>query len=198
MEATSSVFRMRVPGGCDCGQPAGRRERDPGRSQAGCVRNRLDLGRIAPGRKASVQVVVRNTGNKALDIRKIRTTLSVPDRDVAAERSAGGQAAVRFEFTPPSVGEVIEEEAVLYSNDPEKPVTLLEFSGSVGSAIRVLPEGIAVPGVRRADLPKVQFSSVQLTSSWMAPLSAEYNWWPRIQPSSPCRSNRMTAPTPLA
>jgi hypothetical protein len=69
---------------------------------------------------------------------------------------------VSLRFDPPRLGEETEEYVLFYSNDPVRPVLKFRLTGSVGTAIRLSPEGIAVGISFRPELAKMTFNNVQL------------------------------------
>jgi hypothetical protein len=127
-----------------------------------------DLGRLPPNDvRRTVQVTVSNPGTQPLQIRKVRASC-VCMRVAVEEASipAGGQTTLRVEINPPTVDETIEEEVLLYSNDAAKPVSKVRVVGSIGTAVRVLPQPTIPAGpVSRGALPDVQMPVVQLLAA---------------------------------
>jgi hypothetical protein len=140
-----------------------------------------DLGRIPRGSNRVVNVTLRNSGDQLLEIRKVRTTCPcVKASPTIISVPAGKEVAIGVEIEPSVVEESIDEEVLLYTNDRTKPLSKIRITGSVGTAIRVLPVGIPVGLVYRGDLAQLQFPPVQLVGADRAPLADV-----RLSPSKP-------------
>ena len=132
-----------------------------------------DLGRLPPDDvRRTVQVTVSNPGTQPLQIRKVRASCVCMRADLAAASvSPGGQTTLRVEINPPTVDETIEEEVLLYSNDAVKPVSKVRIVGTIGTAVRIVPEpSLAAGPVSRRELPDVQMPTVQLLAADSASL----------------------------
>ena len=132
-----------------------------------------DLGRLDPGAAHQVvEVAIRNAGNEPLVVRKVRTTCVCLRADLPELTiPQGHKATLRLEIDPPLVEESIDEQVLIYSNDPVRPVGKIRLTGSLGTAIRLLPQqAFAVGPVYRSDVAQAEIQSILLSSSDGGPL----------------------------
>lgn len=131
-----------------------------------------DVGRLGP--KAPfppIDVAIRNTGDQPLDIGTIRTSCPCLTATLSTARIApGGDATLRLQMTLSGIDEDIEEQVVVYSNDPAQPVVTYNLSGSVGTVIQILPEGIPLGVSYRGDVERLEFPPVRLVAADHAPI----------------------------
>ena len=132
-----------------------------------------DLGRLHPDdRRREIHLVVRNPGERTLEIRKVRTSCVCVRATLSTDKiAAGGTASLQLTIEPPAIEELVEEEVLVYSNDPDQPLSKIRVHGTVGTAIRLFPQpAFPVGFVHRSQLAGLQVPSVQLVAVDGAPL----------------------------
>ena len=141
-----------------------------------------DLGRLNPtARFPQLDVVIRNAGDQALAIRTVRTSCPCLTAELSATTIAPrGEGRLRLQMKHSRLDEDIEEQVVVYSNDPAHPVSTFRLFGSVGTAIRTLPEGIPLGVSFRGDVERITFPPVRLVAADGAPIGQI-----RLAPSQP-------------
>lgn len=123
-----------------------------------------DLGRLDPSdRQRTVEVRIRNRGDRPLEIRKVRTTCVCLTAELSTEKIAPkSESTLKLRITPPALDEPFEEAALIYSNDAAGPVKNILLFGSVGRAIRIVPPGIPIGLSYRSRLDQTPFGTVRL------------------------------------
>lgn len=131
-----------------------------------------DYGRVDPRRDIpAVEIAVRNSGDEPLVLRTIRTSCVCLTAKISATTvPPKGSSTLTLHLQQPAGEEVIGETVVMYSNDPAAPLTKIELTGSVGTAVRAVPTGISVGLIYRGDVARLQFAPVRLVAADGAPL----------------------------
>ena len=132
----------------------------------------VDLGNLRAGDSLRpVLVTVRNAGDAALQIRKLRSSCVCMTADLSDMTiKPGATAKLRLQGQLMRFEESFDEQVLLYSNDPEQPVAKVHLSGPVVTPIMLEPNGIPVGPVYRGILDRRRYQPVHLVAADGAPI----------------------------
>jgi Protein of unknown function (DUF1573)/HEAT repeats len=133
----------------------------------------VDLGNLRPAEPLRpVTVTIRNAGDQPLEIRKLRSSCICMTADLSDTHiQAGGTATLRLQGRLLPFEESFDEQALIYSNDPEQPVVKVHVTGPVITPIMVDPEALSIGlTTYRGLVDQRQYPPVRLVAADHAPL----------------------------
>jgi len=132
----------------------------------------VDLGRLRPGDQLrAVVVTVQNAGDAPLEIRKLRSSCICMTADLSQMTiKPGGAATLRLQGRLLPFEESFDEQALLYSNDPEQPLVKVHVSGPIVGPIIRDPVAAAFGPTYRGVFDRRRFQPVHLRAADGAPI----------------------------
>lgn len=149
-----AVVSLFLAGGCAClvacgaGDDAAGTPRQPPRLAFATTAR--DFGRIPQGTKVTEAFHFTNDGDLGLDIIHLRSTNDCTATLLGPRAVPGkGAGTVQVEIETDAVFGPQRRTVTVYSNDPERPATVLELAGEVALDVAVDPPRMYVGAVRR-------------------------------------------------
>jgi hypothetical protein len=139
----------------------------------------VDLGPLQPNLALRpvdplrpVTVTIRNDGDQPLEIRKVRSSCICMTAELSETRiKPGGTATLRMQGRVLPFEESFDEQALIYSNDPQQPLVKVHVSGPVVTPIMVDPAAVSFGLMTyRGALDQLKYPPVRLTAADHAPI----------------------------